>query len=235
MTPPSPQLALVMPLFNEAEGVSSTVSRLVAALSQASIPYQLILVNNGSTDQTQDQLEALAHTLPGLTLLQLPRNLGYGGGILAGMTLAQAPILGYLWGDEQVAPYVLLKLFHLLTSNAFDMAKVVRTVRLEGPHRQAITHLYHALMPRVFPTLKSLRDLHGCPKLFTQSAWRALAPVSSDWFLDAEIMLKAQTLGLRLGEIDVVSWPRASGRSKVRTSTLNEFAWNILRHRLKGH
>lgn len=228
--PATPLLSLTIPLLNEQEGVTPLVHALVGTLRQAQLSSQLVLVDNGSSDLTRARIEALLPLYPEVELLHLPQNQGYGGGILAGMACAKAPFLGYLWGDEQVPHYAVLKCLERLRSGSCDFAKARRVVRLDGWQRKAVTRAYHAVFPLFFE--RPSDDLHGCPKLFTRHAWDQIDAQSRDWFLDAEIMLRAHWLGLRLEEVPVVSWPRASGRSKVRGSTLLEFAKNMARHRL---
>ncbi|MFM7203956.1 MAG: glycosyltransferase family 2 protein [Myxococcota bacterium] len=226
----SPLLSLTIPLLNEQDGVTSLTEALVATLRHAQIPTQLILVDNGSSDLTRARIEALQPSHPEVELLHLPHNQGYGGGILAGMACARAPFLGFLWGDEQVPHYAVLRCLERLRAGTCDVAKARRVVRLEGWQRKLVTRTYHTLFPLFFDCPSD--DLHGCPKLFTRNAWEQIHAQSRDWFIDAEIMLRTQRLGLRLEEIPVVSWPRATGRSKVRGSTLLEFAQNVARHRL---
>lgn len=227
-----PALSLVMPLYNEANGLARTVRSLHSTLQTAGIATQLILVDNGSQDGTRAQIEGLLPELPGVELLHLPVNQGYGGGILAGMQQASAPVIGYLWGDEQIAPYTVVRAYQKLLHEGLDLVKATRKVRLDGLQRQVITTVYHRVFPLFFPVHHP--DLHGCPKLFTRDAWRRLSPSATDWFLDAQIMIRAQRQNLRLGQVEVVCWPRATGRSKVRPRTLVEFSLNLLRYRLNG-
>ncbi len=233
-TPPTtdtPALSLAIPLYNEASGVSAVAASLASTLEKAGIAYQLVLVDNGSRDATWPTIQGIARRNPRVDVLHLPRNAGYGGGILAGLELARAPVLGYLWGDEQVGHYAVVTLFRWIEAGKADMGKVRRVVRLEGLRRAALTRVYHAVFPLFFP-LPS-RDVHGCPKLFTRDAWERLQPSSRDWFLDAEIMIRARELELRIKELDVVAYPRSTGTSHVRWSTVVEFARNLTGYRTR--
>ncbi len=221
-------LSLTMPLFNEAAGVRAVVTSLITSLEAAGIRYQLVLVDNGSVDDTWRVIQHIAGHHPRVEVVHLPRNAGYGGGILTGLALARGPVLGYLWGDEQVGHYAVATLYRWIAAGDADLAKVRRVARLEGVGRTVLTTAYHAVFP-VFLPLPS-RDIHGCPKLFTRSAWERLRPSSRDWFLDAEIMVRARDLGLRIKELEVVAYPRGTGRSHVRPSTVLEFARNLARH-----
>lgn len=228
---PAPALSLVMPLFNEEAGIEHAALALFQTLSYAQLPTQVILVDNGSTDGTRARIEALLPHLPGFELLHLPTNRGYGGGILAGLRQTTAPVLGYLWGDEQIAPYAAVRAYQHLLEGSFDLVKARRTVRLDGLERRIVSAAYHTLFPLFFPV--HLKDLHGCPKLFTRATYEALHPTAEDWFLDAQLLIGATRLGLRIGEVDVVYWPRQTGRSKVRLNTLLEFGLNLVRYRVK--
>ena len=226
-----PDLSLTMPLYNEAGGVRSVVQSLVATLDEAGLSFQLVLVDNGSHDATGAAIADLSSRDRRVEALHLPRNAGYGGGILAGLRLARAPVLGYLWGDDQVGHYAVPDLYRRLVDEGLDLCKVSRVVRLEGRHRQALTRAYHAVFPLFFPLPSS--DIHGCPKLFTRAAFERIQPSSRDWFLDAEIMIRATEAGLAIGELEVVAYPRATGSSKVRWGTVAEFALNLCRFKVR--
>ncbi len=227
----APDLSLVMPLFDEADGVEAVVESLTMTLERAGIAYQLVLVDNGSRDGTGELVAEISSRNPRVDVVRLPRNAGYGGGILAGLSVARAPVLGYLWGDQQVGHYAVVELYRRLRAERLDLCKVRRVVRLEGRHRQVLTMAYHAVFPCFFPLPSS--DIHGCPKLFTRAVFERIRPSSRDWFLDAEIMIRARELGLRVAEMDVVAYPRPAGASKVRWGTVVEFAVNLLGHRCK--
>jgi len=223
--PSHPQLSLVIPLFNEAAGVQDVVHSLLGRLHSAQLSFQLILVDNGSTDGTWQLIQEIMGEVPTIECIKLPRNAGYGGGILAGMDQARGNIRGYLWGDEQIGHHAVIQCFEKLQLEALDLCKVRRTVRLDGFERLLVTRLYHGIAPLFLPVKST--DIHGCPKLFTKRAWRKLQPTATDWFLDAEIMSKASRLNMRIGEVDVVAYPRETGRSKVKWATLAEFVVNL--------
>ncbi len=225
-----PALSLVIPLFDEEAGVRGVVRSLVGTLDEAGIAFQLVLVDNGSRDGTLGVIQEIARGDPRVEVLHLPSNGGYGGGILAGLRVSRAPVLGYLWGDDQVGHHVVPDLLRRITEQGADLAKARRVIRLDGRHRRALTRVYHTVFPLFF-RLPS-RDIHGCPKLFTREAFERIAPVSRDWFLDAEVMIRATELGLRISELDVVAYPRATGESHVRWGTVLEFGINLVRFKL---
>lgn len=225
------KLGLSIPLYNESASVTEVVASIHASLQQATVQSTLVLVNNGSEDDTGDRIDELA--VPGeIEVVHLRQNHGYGGGILAGIahleSLGLPDIIGWCWGDGQVSASVLPRLIGALADGA-DLAKTTRSERHDGPMRQLITTAY-AMTMRVAGVTDG--DVNGCPKLMTRAAFEAIQPSATDWFLDAETVIKAERLGLVIAQESVVMRPRIAGESKVRLRTLGEFALNIGRWKL---
>ena len=89
-----PNLSLAMPAFNEASHLEKTVGELVAALDKDGVFYEIIVVDNGSTDDTSTVGERLTGKYPTVKIVTIKPNAGYGGGILAGLSQATGNILG---------------------------------------------------------------------------------------------------------------------------------------------
>jgi N-formylglutamate amidohydrolase len=77
------------------------------------------------------------------------------------------------------------------------------------------------------------RDINGTPKVFTRELHQRLELRSKDWFVDAEVMLKAHDLGARFAEVEVEFHRREAGASHVRASAVVEFLRNMLRYRFQ--
>ncbi len=219
-------LGLSIPLFNEEALVWAVVGEIRAAL--ASTPHALVLVNNGSTDETGAIVDDLA-SQPGVTALHLTENAGYGGGILAGLAAllalpAPPDVLGWCWGDGQIDPVILPTLLRACRQGA-DLAKAERIERRDGLQRRIISGIYARAMAARGVTTP---DVNGCPKLLTRQALAALELSSTDWFLDAEAIIKAEAMGLRIASASAVMLPRAGGRSKVNWRTVAEFVSHLL-------
>ncbi len=227
-----PELSLAIPLYNEEENVRSVVQALVRAFEAAQVDYELILVDNGSQDATGEIIEELARENPRLVPVHIPVNEGYGWGIITGLRHCRGRYLGYAWGDNQVRAEDVVRIFQRLRQGDVDMAKSLRVQRHDGWQRLIITRVYNTIFPLFFPVHSA--DVNGCPKMFTRAAYEAIQPQSKDWFLDAEIMIKAHRLGLRIAEVPVIFYPRTSGKSKVRWKTVWEFIRNMIRYRLRG-
>ena len=227
-----PTLALTIPLYDEEGNVEAVARGLLDAFRTAGVPLTLQLVDNGSRDGTRSIVQRPEREEPEIRGIYLDKNAGYGGGILAGMNAADADIVGYMWGDDQVAAEDVVRVYRRLIVDEADLAKARRVQRIDGWQRAVVTRVYNTATLWLFHITST--DTNGCPKMFTRETWELLGPKSTDWFLDPEIMIDAARKGLKLAEVDVLARPRTKGVSKVGGATVVEFLINLTRAKLKG-
>ncbi|MCO4771668.1 MAG: glycosyltransferase family 2 protein [Deltaproteobacteria bacterium] len=227
-----PSLALAIPLYDEEGNVERVTRELLDTFRTAGVPLTLLLVDNGSRDGTRSIVQRLERDEAEVTGVYLDKNAGYGGGILAGMSQADAEVVGYMWGDAQVGAEDVIRIYRRLVVDGADLSKARRVQRNDGWQRMLVTKVYNTATLWLFHVTSS--DANGCPKMFRREAWNQLAPQSVDWFLDPEIMIGAAKLGLKKAEVDVLSRPRVAGKSKVGTGTVLEFLVNLTREKLRG-
>jgi len=227
-------LSIVMPAYNEEEGVGVTVSHLFQAFTKAGIRLELVAVDNGSADRTGEVLRALQPAWSGLVIHRVFPNEGYGNGVLQGIPVATADWVGIIPADGQVDAEDVVRLFE--SARATDgriVAKVRRRFRLDGPLRKLVSVSYNLFVLMLWPTLGSL-DVNGSPKLLRRDTLMSMRLTSKQWFLDPELMIKANYLGLRVLELNVFARMRGNGLSNVRASTCWEFFRDLLVYRFSG-
>jgi hypothetical protein len=157
-----------------------------------------------------------------------------GLGILTGIRMARGRHIGYLCADGQVAPESVLLVYRALhAADGRTLAKVRRRFRQDSWIRKIVSIAYNGLMLALFPGMPSL-DINGNPKILPAEALGLMDLTSTDWFLDAEVMLKAQYLRMMVMEIDVPGYLRQGGSSSVGIRTVLEFFRNIVRYRFGG-
>ncbi|HHL38943.1 MAG TPA: glycosyltransferase family 2 protein [Deltaproteobacteria bacterium] len=227
-----PELSIAVPLYNEEENIERVIGELTERLDKEGVDYELVLVNNGSRDATPSLIERMASENERIRPVHLRENQGYGGGILAGLRLCRGRWVGYMWGDDQVVADDVLRVFRELRDGRLDLCKARRVERHDGLQRRLITKTYNAVFPLFFKV--STTDVNGCPKLMRREVFEALRIRSTDWFIDAEIMIKAERRGLAVGEVPVVFHERKKGSSSVNYRTVLEFIANMFRHRFNG-
>lgn len=230
-----PELSLVVPCYNEAESIPSTLPALCAAFARAGHRLEVVAVDNGSSDGTGECLKALAARGLPLRVVRVEVNRGYGFGILSGLAHARAPWVGFAHADGQVDPEDAARLFGELAScGPMTLGKVCRRFRMDGSWRKFVTACCNLLMRCLWPGLGSL-DANGTPKILHRDTLARMQLQSQRWFLDAEILIKARHMGVRVLELNAFARPRHRGVSKVRASTSWEFFRDFMRYRFTGH
>jgi glycosyltransferase involved in cell wall biosynthesis len=226
-----PDISLVMPCYNEEEALPLSIPPLVEVFAKEGVSLELVLVDNGSGDQTSAVIDGfIALGLPVVKAV-VPVNQGFGFGILTGFTKCTGRYAGYLCADGQVKAEDVLRIYRAAAGSAAPaMAKVRRRFRQDSWIRKLISVFYNGIMLVLFPGISTL-DVNGNPKIVSAEVLKWIAPSSHDWFLDAEFMLKARHLKLNVIEINVPGQLRQAGKSNVRMRTVVEFVKNILRAR----
>jgi glycosyltransferase involved in cell wall biosynthesis len=224
-------LSVTLPFFNEEPNVVPVLEDLVQVLDAEGVRFEILAVDNGSTDATGRLIDEMHAQDRRIVPVKIQTNRGYGNGILTGMREATGEVMGYTWGDGQVRGADLVRIYRALVASDAHLAKARRTERHDGLFRLIQTRCYALIFTLLFGP--GIRDPNGCPKLFRASAYAAIAPVSRDWLLDPEIMVKAKRLGYRMENVPVVFGKRERGRSKISPFTGLGFLAGLLRMRLQ--
>jgi len=232
MTETQPTFSLVIPLYNEEKNVTKVIVPIISELKKERIDYELILVNNGSQDETGKLIKELNKKNSRIKLVKIEVNQGYGWGIISGLKKTRGKYIGFMCGDEQVHPGDVIKTYHKLVSDNLDLCKVSRVIRQDGFKRRLISIFYNFIFSLIFP-VKS-RDINGTPKIMKREVYEKINLKSKDWFIDAEAMIKCEKKGYKIGEVPIIFYQRKEGVSNVKLSTIFEFLKNILRYRIKG-
>lgn len=220
-----PKFSIAIPLYNEEECVEKCVVETVRFLDRKFAgAYELILVVNGSKDRTPEICEELANDYPCVRAVRVQDNLGYGGGITRGLSVASGDYVGFTCGDGQIMPGDLARVMHEIASDRYDLVKACRVSRDDGLIRKLTSLVYNALFFMILGT--RTRDINAMPKLWRREVMPRLDLTSTDWFIDAEIMIKSRYRGLRVKEVPVRYLERVGGRSVVRISTVFQFLRN---------
>lgn len=223
-----------MPCYNEAECLRQTAGELLSVFAVAQVPFQLVLVDNGSRDATGEIIDELIKAGQPVTKVVVPANQGYGNGVLEGLRRCETPFVGFLCADGQVAADEALEAYQLARNSAKPaMAKVRRRFRKDSWRRKLISMVYNLGMQLIFGWMGGI-DLNGNPKVLPREVYQTMDLQSKDWFLDPEMMIKATYLGVRILEFDVEGHARRGGKSNVRFSTILNFIANVARYRFGG-
>lgn len=224
------ELSIAIPFFNEEENVRVVTEDMINTLHTNGIDYELVLVNNGSRDRTGEIIEEFSKQNSRIRPVHLIANAGYGGGIITGLYYCTGRYLGYTWGDNQIKADDMVSVYQLVKEKKLDWGKGYRTQRFYGLQRKIISRIYNALFKVFFnaPT----PDINGVPKIFSRECYEDMDISSTNWFIDAEIMLKSIDKPYAFGEVPVIYHSREGGSSNVNFLTMVEFIVNMIQHKL---
>jgi len=231
VTQATARVSCILPVYNEGESLPLTVAEWSEALARCTRDYELIAVDDGSTDDTPRQLRELRARHPRLRVITNERNLGYGAAITNGFTAAEFPILFFTDSDGQYDPAD-FEAF-LAQMERADVVVGYRRGRADAEIRDLLSRGYNLLVRRVLGV--RLRDTNCAFKMMHQDVFRNLGIASTGFAINAELALNALAADLVLVELPVSHRPRHAGRSKVRpfhvVRALQGLAWLRRRQR----
>jgi len=207
----SRSLSLILPAFDEGRSIVEVVEEAHRALGVARLRFEIVVVDDGSTDGTAQLVTDLASSLAEVRLVRLPENRGYGAALRAGFAAARMDAIGYMDSDGQLDPADVVALIDAL--GHADLAAGVRARRAEGPIRWALSRAYNGLATRTLGIEAS--DLNCALKVARREVIDLVTPRTDGYLGGAEIVARARVRGLRVAELLVGHRPRLHGRSKV--------------------
>jgi glycosyltransferase involved in cell wall biosynthesis len=204
-------LSVFFPAYNDSGTIASMVIRAVKAASELTSDYEVIVVDDGSTDATAEIANELARTYPHVRVEHHPRNRGYGGALQTGFRSATKDLIFYTDGDAQYDPAELSQLWSRLTSDA-DLVNGYKISRSDPWHRIVIGRVYHHAVSFLFGL--KVRDVDCDFRLFRRSVFDRITLQKTSGVICLEMMKKVQDAGCTIVEVPVHHYHRAYGRSQ---------------------
>jgi len=227
-------ISVVLPAHNEAENITTTIENCVSYLEQNVSDYEVIIVNDGSIDDTQNVVQELKSTNSKVMLVNHPVNKGYGSALRSGFDKASCEYIFFMDSDGQFDINDLDRLLPLVSAQ--DVVIGYREDRADSFVRLLNAWLYGLYIYLTFGL--KVRDMDCAFKVFPTKAYRDIRPIKSDGALfSAEFLIKLQRNGFKLSEVPVRHFPRRFGTQsganiKVILRMFKE-SWK-LRNELRG-
>jgi glycosyltransferase involved in cell wall biosynthesis len=201
-------ISIVVPLYNEEESIDKLVSRIVEVSSQFAFAYEIILVDDGSTDETWKNIERLKESVDNLRAIKFRRNYGQTSAMVAGFDYATGDIIVTLDGDLQNDPADIPRLLAKL-DEGFDIISGWRKDRKDHFARVLPSKIANAIIS--FTTGVRLHD-YGCSlKVYRAECVRSLHAYGE---MHRFFPALASMTGARVTELPVNHLPRRFGTSK---------------------
>jgi dolichol-phosphate mannosyltransferase len=212
-------LSICAPAYNEEETIEMVVRRWAQVLTENKVPGEIIIGNDGSTDGTAAILGRLQGDLPCVHVVDLPKNRGYGAALSAAVAASRGKYVLTLDSDGQFDAGEFPVLLAELQRGGYDLVTGYRQRKRDRITRVLADRAFNLMVRGLFGL--PLRDTNCALKLIEGQAARALKVDARGFPTPTELLVKAETLGYRIGEVGITHHERAGGTTKlnaVRTS-----------------
>lgn len=229
------EISIILPIYNEGKVITYIVQSVLDCVPKIYDNYEVILVNDGSTDQTGVIIEKLAKDYMQLRVVHLPKNMGYGAALLRGFKSSKYPSVFFMDTDGQ---FRIADLYRFVPyTDSCDIIIGKRVIRQDQLYRVFAGKLYNFLICVLFKI--NIKDITCGFKLIKKSVLEELQLESRGGFLNAEMLIKALRKGYAVKEIEVRHYPRMKGKptgaslSSFITKVVEMFwLWRKFRHRI---
>ncbi len=205
------RISLVLPAYNEAAGILTCLDEAHRALTNSGRDFEILVVDDGSTDNTAELVEGYARKFPAVRLLRHGMNLGYGAALRTGFESAEYELVAFSDADGQFFIEDLEELIAKAENSHIVVGQ--RVNRQDSTLRRFYSWGYNQIVRRLFGT--RVHDCDCALKVFHTKSLAYLLPESRGFLVNAEMLSRANRLGFNVEELPVRHRPRRFGQSKV--------------------
>lgn len=200
-------ISVFFPCHNEQDNIAALVQKTLEVLPQISDDYEIIIVNDGSTDNTARVAETLASENAKIHVINHSVNQGYGGALQSGFRAATKEWVFYTDGDGQFDIAELTDLLELI--DQADIITCYRIKRAESAIRKLNAWAWSRLVNRLFKL--NIRDVDCAFKLYKREIFDKIEMHSTGALIDTEILARARNAGYTMIQKGVRHYPRQAG------------------------
>jgi glycosyltransferase involved in cell wall biosynthesis len=203
------KLSLVLPAYNEAENIEAVVDRVLTVLPQVVTDFEVIVVNDGSADETGALINRLAAEHPRVIAVHNPVNFGYGGALRSGFAASDGNLVMFMDADRQfdiaditaLLPYV----------GHYDIIAGYRIKRSDPAYRKLFKAVFELNVWVLFGI--HIRDVDCAFKIYDGELLRSLNLTMRGALINTEMLALSKRRGARLVQVGVHHYPRQAGKS----------------------
>lgn len=202
-----PNISIVFPAFNEEQNLEGVVTSALKILPHMTASFEIIIVNDGSRDQTGAVAERLAAMSDAVRVVHHPQNRGYGAALKSGIEQAKKDLIFFCDSDGQ---FTLEDLHRLLAwVDRYDMVIGYREKRQDPFHRRLNAKAWNVLVRGLFGL--KVRDIDCAFKVFRRQIFDRVGIDTVGAMVNTEILSRSLRNGFTLKEVPVRHFPRQFG------------------------
>jgi glycosyltransferase involved in cell wall biosynthesis len=216
-------LSLVIPIFNEEKLIDELVPRTVEAVESFTRDYEMIFVDDGSTDHSLSGILKHREKNNKIKVLSLSKNFGHQAAYTAGLEHAKGDIVAMMDGDLQDPPELLAEMYRKLTTEDLDIVSGKKTGRKGKPARNLYAGLFHI----IFRNIGNLKHLEN------YGNYSMMKRIAADALLSMKEKVRylpglRSFIGFRHGDVEFIRDNRYRGKSKMSLRKLFILAFDAI-------
>jgi dolichol-phosphate mannosyltransferase len=212
-------LSLVIPIFNEEKLIDELVKRTISSIESFIADYEVIFVDDGSTDQSLEKILSWQKNNNHIKILSLSKNFGHQAAYTAGLEYSKGDLVAMMDGDLQDPPELLADMYKKINEENYDIVSGKRTGRKSKSGRVRYTILFHLLFKHI-SEIKNMQN-SGNYSIMKREAVNALISMKEK----VRYLPGLRTfIGFRQGYIEFVRDDRFEGNPKMSFYNLNVLA-----------
>ena len=200
-------ISVFFPCYNEQDNVARTTEQALAVLEKLNADFEVIIVNDGSSDATAKIADEIAAKNNRVKVVHHPTNLGYGAALQSGFKTASKELVFYTDGDGQFDINEMPPLLPLMQQ--YDIVTCYRLNRQDNLIRKINAWCWTKLVCLLFRM--KIRDIDCAFKLFKREIFDNIEMVSAGALIDTEILARAIRRGYSYTQKGVHHYPRTAG------------------------
>jgi glycosyltransferase involved in cell wall biosynthesis len=202
-----PSISVIIPAYNEEATIERVVGQTDRVLQAIARDYEIVVLDDGSTDGTWAAMNRARGVSPRIRLLRNRANMGIGQALMPLVRASRKDLVFMLPGDGQIPPSELQRLLPL--AGRFELVNGVRSPRRDPAHRRLLGCVFNLVISALGGV--SVRDVDSST-LYRGDLVRALPVMSRGAFVHAELFLRSVRAGARVSEVRIAHRPREAGR-----------------------
>jgi glycosyltransferase involved in cell wall biosynthesis len=218
-----PSITAFYPSMNDAKILPKLIEQTNTILRKITKDFEIIVINDGSTDNTREVLKQLQKRFSRLRIIHHPKNLGYGAALKTGFKNATKEWVFYTDGDGQYHPQDITKLLSKLTDD-IDVVNGIKIERNDSLFRRKAGDMYNKIL-HVLHSLP-ITDIDCDFRLIRASSMKKVKLTTTSAAVCLELITKLAKEGARFTEVEIPHYPRLYGRSQFfRPKNLLKTFW----------
>ncbi len=210
-------VSFVFPMFNERDNIEMTISRAKKLAVELAGEYEIVIVDDASTDGSGDLVDELSKSDPTIRSIRLAKNMKFGGALNEGLKAAKCDAVIYTDSDFPAKEDDIKNAFKLLDS--CDVVTAYSLVIKDSSIKRIIMSRVYNFLVRMLFGLK-LHDINSGLKIYKRSALKQTGYRSRSPFIDVEVFVEAMKKGCRIRQYGLIFDLRTGGISTISRLTV---------------